>query len=664
MLEPARASTPELTDTTKVHPAPSSSETATPMPSEKSSSTPPPPPPKLSHSTSTTIKSEEKLTEMMAKIVHDMNDEQKPPPVHTAAFDVEGFQTDSQVNLPFESIYGIACIGPAQNNPDAFRCCTKSGNGKVKKDNIDKFIAFFIMIVQNYLLLALNYVVQAMMILLLMDNAQTNFGEEESCQSDYYMRGVCMCLFLTSVYSDIEETLKMVEWHWQVPTENVLKTLLVEDIDGDDPTLVTGLTGLHKLFNLTFIILPKFTIGVMVFMYGSTFIALSPTNEDAFLNTLAGYFILEIDELLFKGFTSPILIEGAAKIPPWKRGKISKYWGMFGLLCSNICLMMIILLCALVINGWACVEPFELLPPTINTTCHVGRNSSWSISPTCANASTVSLATNGVDATPYCQQVFIATMIPAPEDFPSVTGCGQACKTTLELNFEGKQLSDLYMVSMLVELFGLLFVCCAILLAIADEEFSGIGACCMSCFTILAIVLHSLAMPVAASMQHTLHMLTNAHCIDSSTTAGTALLMAMQRLTASINTTSDLGIAVLVIASLQMVAGILLNVATLEDHRVGAGLCILCLQLLLTVMDCVAFGAGANAVLYDVGALFDFGVLGNGTRSMEGWCSTLTNSTFTCISESRGEAYLFSMLGGSTAETGLLGPGSGTLKGQ
>ena len=208
----------EPAPTTKVHPAPSS------------------------------VKSDEKLTEMMTKIVHDMNDVQKPPPVHTAAFDVEGFQTDAQVNLPFESIYGIACIGPAQNNPDAFRCCTES-----KKDMIDKFIAFFIMIVQNYLLLALNYAVQAMMIILLMDNAQTNFGVEETCRSDYYVRGVCMCLFLTSVYSDIEETLKMIEWHWQVPTEKVLKTLMVEDIDGDDPTLVTGLTGLHKLFNVIFI---------------------------------------------------------------------------------------------------------------------------------------------------------------------------------------------------------------------------------------------------------------------------------------------------------------------------------------------------------------------------------------------------------------------------
>jgi len=115
-----------------------------------------------------------------------------------------------------------------------------------------------------------------------------------------------MCLFLSTVFGDISETLKLAEWHWMIKTESTMKAMEVKNPGTDDAELVTGLTCSHKFFNLIFIIIPKLTIGLCVFYYGGIFIAQSASDEDAFLNTLAAYFILEIDELLFSQFASAI----------------------------------------------------------------------------------------------------------------------------------------------------------------------------------------------------------------------------------------------------------------------------------------------------------------------------------------------------------------------
>ena len=199
---------------------------------------------------------------------------------------------EEEVQLPFESIYGIACIGPAQNDPDEFKCCGSGG------DPPTAFLNFWMMATQNYLLLTVNYMVQGLFLRLLIVNAQKSYGSDETCGSEYFTRMCCMCLFLSTVFGDVRETAKMIEWHWLVKTESTLKEIEVKNPNTDKAELITGLTCMHKFFNVVFIIIPKLIISITVFVYGGAFIALSPSNEDAFLNTLAGYFILEIDEIL------------------------------------------------------------------------------------------------------------------------------------------------------------------------------------------------------------------------------------------------------------------------------------------------------------------------------------------------------------------------------
>ena len=69
------------------------------------------------------------------------------------------------------------------------------------------------------------------------------------------------------------------------------------------------------MFNAVFVITPKLVVGILLAWYGSVFVAISDSNENAFLNTLAIYFVCEIDELLFKAFTSNVIQTGLNKVP-------------------------------------------------------------------------------------------------------------------------------------------------------------------------------------------------------------------------------------------------------------------------------------------------------------------------------------------------------------
>ena len=62
--------------------------------------------------------------------------------------------------------------------------------------------------------------------------------------------------------------------------------------------------------------MPKLVVGILLAWYGSVYVAISDSNENAFLNTLAIYFICEVDELLFQSFTSGVIQNALSKVPP------------------------------------------------------------------------------------------------------------------------------------------------------------------------------------------------------------------------------------------------------------------------------------------------------------------------------------------------------------
>ena len=90
-----------------------------------------------------------------------------------------GESLDTTVQLPFESIYGIACLGPTQSEPSDFRC------GGANGDIVQAMFKFWIMIVQNYFLLVVNYLVQWLFMGILRTSSINNMGNKEFCQSQY-----------------------------------------------------------------------------------------------------------------------------------------------------------------------------------------------------------------------------------------------------------------------------------------------------------------------------------------------------------------------------------------------------------------------------------------------------------------------------------------------
>ena len=534
-------------------------------------------------------------------------------------FDLD-IATSQEIQLPFESLYGLACIGPAQAEREDYRCCGSDG------DSIKAFFRFWIMIVQNYLLLAINYVCQVLFIQLLIKNAKENAGKDETCGSAYFMRLVCICLFLGTVYSDIVESFDMIEWHFTVKTESELKVLEVANIDDDDKAeLVSGLTCLHKLFNFVFIIGPKLAIAIAVFIYGGTFIALSPNDEEAFLNTLAGYFILEIDEILYKGFASTIMTTAVSKIPPIKK-TVSEPMALCSLLCCNIFLMILIFFSYVIINREVCITPFELfIPSSGELTCGMNNSHSSWIS-TLNNTECASMDMS------ICQQNFIAMLVPEPRDYALVTGCGEHCNTTLTTLEDAGYMSTLSMAAMILQIFGLCAVTLMILAAVGDSEFVALGVCTMSCFTVTNVVLHLLAISTAASVSQTFSEVRAANCFDVTVDQGVELDMIIQDIVSGSNLMFSVSIALLVFSILEFLLGF--SMMCIEKAKDVSGCAILCCQLIVSVLTWVAYG-GSQVIMMSAEKMIFHGA----NATTEGWCTGMTAATANCVSNIRGQAY-------------------------
>ena len=103
-------------------------------------------------------------------------------------------------------------------------------------------------------------------------------------------------------------------------------------------TLTSGMKCWHKLFNLLFIIIPKMLIAVWLFIVGSVFIAFSENDETVLLNTLAVYFIVEVDQFIFTVFTPKFVKKALTSMPPLVKrdSQFANYQTMFGLVFGNL----------------------------------------------------------------------------------------------------------------------------------------------------------------------------------------------------------------------------------------------------------------------------------------------------------------------------------------
>ena len=97
-----------------------------------------------------------------------------------------GEALDTTIQLPFESIYGIACLGPTQSEPSDFQPIIAALScGGAKDGLVEAMFKFWIMIVQNYFLLVVNYLVQWLFMGILRTSGIDNLHNKEFCQSQY-----------------------------------------------------------------------------------------------------------------------------------------------------------------------------------------------------------------------------------------------------------------------------------------------------------------------------------------------------------------------------------------------------------------------------------------------------------------------------------------------
>ena len=317
--------------------------------------------------------------------------------------------------------------------------------------------------------------------------------------------------------------------------------------------------------------------------------------------------------------------KGASSIPPIKK-KTGEIWALCSLLCCNIFLILSIGLCAFLINNFACVYPYVKIPPTSNATCQVEAASSW-IASSADGCSSANLT--------YCEQAFVAMMVPSPLDFPKITGCEQGCTETYAMLKESENVFDLYMISMVLQILAVVFVCCMVLAAIGDDDFAAVGAATMCCFTTLTLVIFGIGVAAASVLQISVGELQTAQCLNVDDAQGKKYGTTIQTLVELIDSSFVFGVVSLSLGVLELLIGTVMACGSKKQRSMAAG-AILCFQLIFTIMTCVSYGSAVN-IKTEMEILYSWGDEFNATTN--GWCTTMSNTTARCVGEERGPTY-------------------------
>ena len=267
-------------------------------------------------------------------------------------------EEQDQFYLPTQSIYGIACIGAAAMDLDELQAGAMgalsefqdgamdavSGSLNQIKNLVDddeedekenqneknkkpaenhgnsSIMDLWALSMNCYLMLGVNYALQIVILYHILELVLENLDDSEMlCGSDTYLRIACLTLFTAFMFDELLETLEMMQWHIAIPTEKKHKALRIKIHKTDTavkPALSNGFTLAHKVSNFLFICIPKGLMGLFFLVVGGMYISVSGNNETIIMNTLALYFVLEIDEFIFMGFVSPKLKASMANLPP------------------------------------------------------------------------------------------------------------------------------------------------------------------------------------------------------------------------------------------------------------------------------------------------------------------------------------------------------------
>lgn len=169
-------------------------------------------------------------------------------------------------------------------------------------------------------------------------NMRTSYDEGEDpliCYDEgtWWLRHVCIIIFLMMAVNEVRDSLDMCRWLYEIPKWEpmlherlckkcgagmVFRELRYVNHFGNQAKITRPVTGItlryRRIVQLT-CILPKVILELFVMHGGVAYIALADGIENILLNAAAMVFILEIDELAFRVFTTRLLQRHMEQIP-------------------------------------------------------------------------------------------------------------------------------------------------------------------------------------------------------------------------------------------------------------------------------------------------------------------------------------------------------------
>jgi len=174
------------------------------------------------------------------------------------------------------------------------------------------FVAWWF-VIWHYFILVVNGVIQLTFIYYAWAVVQDK-GGDSFCHDDQYLLIICFLLFASGIIKDARESMAMWLWLYQFPAAPGWQELELTDEDEEKgkkeggerkKKINSGMPFWYKLLVSIFVVLPKYCISVLLFLAGGTYLVRSESREDLIINSVALFFILDIDEMLWKNLIPP-----------------------------------------------------------------------------------------------------------------------------------------------------------------------------------------------------------------------------------------------------------------------------------------------------------------------------------------------------------------------
>ena len=161
-----------------------------------------------------------------------------------------------------------------------------------------------------------NFLIQGTLLVYLARTVRDDVSAGYTPTSSPVLRVTCFSLFSAFTMKEMLQTYTMAQWLRMVKTSEKHEEITIGKDEKGRCVLKSGMRSGSKLRNAVFILLPKFGISVALYVVGIAFISLAENDKDVLLNTLAVYFITDVDEYMFATFTPVFIRDAVSKIPP------------------------------------------------------------------------------------------------------------------------------------------------------------------------------------------------------------------------------------------------------------------------------------------------------------------------------------------------------------